>query len=112
MIQEIVKKDQATIIRLQGALEIGKQEKLKDDLLKHILPGNPKVVLDFKGVDFIDSACLGSLISISKKLKEKGGDIRIAALQEEVRSIFQITRLDKVFRIFDKTDEAVASYAA
>ena len=106
MIHSVNKSEQFTLIKLRGTLEIGKQAKLKEDLLKQIYPGSSKVILDFKAVEFIDSACLGILISLTRKLREQGGDMCLANLQEDVHSIFQITRLDKIFKIYENTEDA------
>ena len=100
-----------TVIVLEGSLEVGKQEKLKEDLLKQISSPSRRAVLDLTAVDFIDSACLGALIAVTRRLREQGGDIKISGLSAEVKSIFQITRLDRVFEVFWKKEEAVSSYA-
>ena len=99
------------IIPLSGNLDVAMQVRLKEELLKKAPLESEKIVLDFSKVEFIDSACLGALIAVARKLRKKGGDVRMASLPEEVQSIFQITRLDKVFRIFSKPEEAVASYS-
>ena len=53
MIQSVNKSEAFTVIKLRGTLEIGKQAKLKEDLLKQIYPGSSKVILDFKAVEFM-----------------------------------------------------------
>ena len=97
-----------TIIPLEGSLDIGKKTTFKQELWAKTPEGVKKVVLDFGKVGFIDSACLGIIIGFSRQLKEKGIDLVIAAPNEEVRSIFQITRLDKIFSIFDSVQEAMS----
>lgn len=97
------------IVPLDGSLEIGLQADFKDKLLSIANGQNPKVVLDFGKVDFIDSACLGILVGFMRKVKDLKGTIAVASLQEDVQSIFQITRLDKVFPLFNSVDEAIAS---
>ena len=71
------------------------------------LPALQNVVVDLSGVDFIDSAGLGSLIALLKRISERGGDMKIAGLQKKVRMVFEITRAFKVFDIFDNTAEAL-----
>lgn len=108
MIKSIHYQDTVPIIYLAGTLEIGKQAVLKEELLKNVKSKSQKMVLHFGDVEFIDSACLGALIGFLRELRKAGGDIGIVALQDEVYSIFQITRMDKVFRIFDTIEEAIA----
>ena len=62
------------------------------------------------GVDFLDSAGLGSLIALLKRVSERGGDMKIAGLQKKVRMVFEITRAFKVFDIFDNPDEALKAF--
>ena len=71
------------------------------------LPELRNVVVDLRGVDFLDSAGLGSLIALLKRVSERGGDMKIVGLQKKVRMVFEITRAFKVFDIFDQTDEAI-----
>ncbi len=112
MISSTIRKNDVVIISLSGSLEIGKQAKLKEEIQK-LIPGDTKqLVLDIAQVDFIDSTCLGAFVALSRTLKQKNGDLKIAAATEEVKSILQITRLDKVFQIYNTVDEAVLSYPA
>lgn len=110
MIRDIHQNGPVTVIALEGSLEVGKHEKLKEDLLKQSSPASRRMVLDLTGVDFIDSACLGALIAVARRLRGQGGDMKISGLSAEVKSIFQITRLDRVFEVFGKREEAVSSY--
>lgn len=70
-----------------------------------------RVVLDMSALEFIDSMGLGALVIALKTMLAKGGDIRLAALSPEVRSLVALTRLDKIFDIHETVDTAVASYA-
>lgn len=98
------------IVRLQGSLDVSVQTALKDKLQDFAENNDNDVVLDFTSVHFIDSSCLGALVALMKKIREHKGDIKIAHLSDDVRSIFQITRLDRVFELYDTTDEAVNSF--
>lgn len=68
----------------------------------------PKVVLDLSPVSFIDSAGLASILSILKGLPE-GGALRIAGPRDAVRSVFRLTRLDKVLPLHDSVEDASAA---
>lgn len=73
-------------------------------------PDASNVVLNFKKVEFIDSACLGALVGLVRNIRTSGGDVYISELTDEVRSIFQITRLDKVFKIFESISQATEAF--
>ncbi len=69
-----------------------------------------KIVLDMGKVRWINSSGLGTLIACMTSVKNKGGDLRIAAVTEKVESLFAITQLIKVFKTYETVDRAVASY--
>lgn len=68
-------------------------------------------VIDLKQVDFMDSAGLGTLIAVLKRITERGGDMKIACLQKKPRMVFEITRAYKIFEIYDSVDEALRMFA-
>ena len=76
---------------------------------KNIKEGQAKVVIDLAGVNFLDSAALATLVKGMKRCREHGGDLYLCAMQQPVRIIFELTRLDKAFKIFP--DAASASGA-
>ena len=69
-----------------------------------------KIIVDFSEVNFADSSFLGALVSGLKKATEIKGDIKLLGLQPSVRAMFQLTRLYKVFEIFDNKDDAFRSF--
>lgn len=64
------------------------------------------VIINMKGVGFIDSSGLAALVKGLKRSRGNGGELYMCNLQQAVRIIFELTRLDKAFTIFD--DEAAA----
>jgi anti-sigma B factor antagonist len=72
--------------------------------------GDPRLVLDFTGVKFMSSAALGALISIRNRMDRKGGQLRLSNLDKQILQVFQITKLNQVFRIMDSNQEALASF--
>ena len=68
-------------------------------------------IIDLEKVDFMDSAGLGTLIAMLKRVTERGGDMKIACLQKKPRMVFEITRAYKVFEIYDTVDEALKKFS-
>ncbi len=111
MMKVIDKKGPVTILGLSGSLELGKEVKLKEEVARETASAPVKdVLLDLTDVEFIDSACLGVLVTASRKLKKEGKSICVCGPREEVRAIFQITRLDKILLMFDNQEEALAHF--
>lgn len=78
--------------------------------LKTMTDAKPKrLVVDLSRVSYIDSSGLAVLIEAMQNVGSYGGKFALAGLQEGVRPIFEIARLDQVFRIFPDVDSALAA---
>ncbi len=71
----------------------------------------PRLLISFQNVDHLSSAALGTLITINNKIKSKDGQLRLADIDPQIHEIFVITKLNKLFKIHDTTDEAIESFA-
>jgi len=63
--------------------------------------------VDFDQTGYIDSSGLGVLVSLSKKIREQGGELRLAGLNEDLRTLFELTKLDTLFKIAGSRAEAL-----
>ena len=109
-IKEAVKGN-ITIVTLKGNL-MGEPDTgaLKDKIHSLLQEGFVKIVIDMKGVRWVSSTGLGTLIAVLTSIKNKGGDLRLANITNKVESLFVITQLVKVFKTFESVDRAVASF--
>jgi anti-sigma B factor antagonist len=71
----------------------------------------PKLLLDFATVDHLSSAALGMLINANNRIKQRNGMLRLANIKPQIREVFTITKLDKLFRILPDRQGALASFA-
>lgn len=70
------------------------------------------LLLDFGRVEYLSSAVLTELLRISQACKEVGGSLRLCCLSNDIRKVFEITNLDRMFTIYSgSTDDAVIKYA-
>jgi anti-sigma B factor antagonist len=69
-------------------------------------------ILDFRNVQFLSSAVLGLLLRISKKVYEKNSTLRMCGINPKIYEIFKITRLNRIFDIYDDLDAAQESLSA
>ncbi|MEC8553873.1 MAG: STAS domain-containing protein [Planctomycetota bacterium] len=69
-----------------------------------------QILLIFDGVEFLSSAALNKLILIERKVKEAGGNLRLCALREEIKEVFTITRLDRIFDIRDSESDGLKAF--
>lgn len=65
-----------------------------------------KVVIDMTNVPYIDSAGLGAMVAVLKDARNLGRELILMGLRQNVKRIFEMTRLDKVFKIVDVLEEA------
>lgn len=99
-----------TVVRVDGQLIVGNRQELKDLIQQALNAGSRKFLLDFSGTGYIDSSGLGALVSLSKKVREEGGELRLAGLNEDLRSLFELTKLDTLFAIADTPDQALIGF--
>lgn len=85
-------------------------EEFKETLVNEIQKGIKKIVVDLSNCEFIDSTFLGGLVVSLKKLTATDGDLRLVGFQPAVHSMFELTRMYRVFESFKSKDEAVQSF--
>jgi anti-sigma B factor antagonist len=93
---EVHERDGWTVLSVSGEIDMATAPSLRERL--HAL-------LD--DVGFLDSTALGVLVGVLKRARSEGGEVRIASTQPRVRKVFEITRLDSAFDLFDDVDGAV-----
>lgn len=71
---------------------------------------HPRMVLDMGLVGFVDSSGVGALVGLMKSARERGGDLKLTGLSPDLRTILELTRLDRVFEIHPSADAAVRSF--
>ncbi|PVZ87389.1 anti-sigma factor antagonist [Serratia sp. S1B] len=83
---------------LNRRLDASVSVQFKEDMQAMIAQGNNNILLDFSQVDFIDSSCLGALVSLLKTLHGKG-ELAVCSLNSNIQGMFKLTRMDKIFTI-------------
>jgi anti-sigma B factor antagonist len=98
------------LVDVDGQLIVGNRQELKQKVLDQLEAGERKFLIDFASTGYIDSSGLGVLVSLSKKIREQGGELRLANLNEDLRTLFELTKLDTLFSIADSRSEALSSF--
>ena len=98
------------VVEVDGQLIVGNRQELKQKVLDALEDGNKKFLIDFTKTGYIDSSGLGVLVSLSKKIRDEGGDLRLAGLNEDLKTLFELTKLDTLFAITDSAAEALAAF--
>ena len=98
---KVVAKDDVTLIEVGGQLIVGNRQLLKEQVLDQLERGDRKFIVDFSKTDYIDSSGLGVLVTLSKKIREEGGQLSLVSLSEDLRTLFELTKLDTLFIFSD-----------
>jgi len=94
----------------EDRLDANNSEELKVELRRFYESGTKDLVIDLKEIHFIDSSGLGVLVSGYKNASTSHGTLKLSNLQSQVKSMFELTRLHRVFDIFTSVDDALQSY--
>jgi anti-anti-sigma factor len=102
-----------SVLELQGKLVLGNpSNEFRSAVEELIRSGNQKIVLNFRGVPYADSAGIGALAYNFSNMKAAGGTLAVAELQQPVREIMDLTRLTQLIPVFATEQEAVRSLGA
>lgn len=99
-----------TIVVHEERLDAHNSDELKSEMNRLFESGAKNLLIDLKEVRFIDSSGLGVLVSGFKNASTRQGNLKLCGLQNQVRSMFELTRLHRVFDIFVSSDEALESF--
>ncbi len=102
------RQERSNVLPLKGEIDLHVSPSVTASLNQMIAKKPERLVVDLSEVTYIDSAGLAALIEAMQKVEGYGGKFLLAGLQETVRSIFEISRLDQVFQIFPDADAALA----
>ena|SRR5215471_3601611 len=103
------RQDRSNVLPLKGEIDLHVAPSVMA-LINQVIEEKPeRLVVDLSSVTYVDSAGVAALIGAMQRVEGYGGKFLLAGLQETVRSIFEISRLDQVFQIFPDADAALAA---
>jgi anti-sigma B factor antagonist len=94
------------ILELSGEIDLRTSPGLRASCLELLDEKIARIVLDLTGVSYIDSSGVGTIVELKRKAMRNKSKVILVGLQPRVRSLFEITRLDKFFDIAATIDEA------
>ena len=96
-------------ISLEGRMVASKSEDFREAALLR-LSECPNLLFDLSGMQYIDFFGLGVLVHLLQKASAAGGTVKLACLQPRPKIVFDITRVYRVFKIFDSVEAGMASF--
>jgi anti-sigma B factor antagonist len=104
------KNDAVYVLNLIGRLDASCVSLLKKAVMAMIDENKVNILVDMAAVDFVDSSGLGTLVTCMRSVSKAGGKFKIAALNENPKNLFETTRLDRVFELFNDRQSALNSF--
>lgn len=104
--------DATVVVALGGEVDLYTAPELRDRLVAAIDAGARRLVVDMTETTFIDSTTLGVLIGAVKRLRPVDGEVLLVAPDRNIRKVFEITLLDRVFPISDTLEDALTQASA
>ncbi len=108
-IKEIRRGPGATVVVLTGDIDLHHVPEVHPVLLGECSKKPPILIIDLGEVGYMDSSGVGVLVHAFQKVKANKGQLRLIRMNQRVRGIFEITRLDKYFVICETEEEALAT---
>jgi anti-sigma B factor antagonist len=105
-----ISKVESDVVTISGEIDMHESPRLKQTFEPLITRKTGRVLVDFSGVSYIDSSGLAVFIEAMQRIQGYGGIFALYGLRENVRNIFELSRLDQIFRIYP--DKSAALNAA
>jgi anti-sigma B factor antagonist len=106
-----VEQDSGCVVTVSGDADLYAAANVERELLRLVEDGRRSIVVDLTEATFIDSTMLRVLLNVSKRLRPGGGELLVVCSEHNIRKIFEITLLDRVFTIFDTREAALEHLA-
>src|SRR5438046_9004831 len=103
----IKKQGDVVVVDVEGQLIVGNRQELKQKVLDELAKGEKKFLIDFSQTGYIDSSGLGVLVSLSKKIREQGGELRLANRNDDLQTLVDLTKPDTRFQVSATRDRAL-----
>ena len=97
------------VLIVRGEADLHVAPDLRDRIAVAIAGDAKQLVVDLTEATFIDSTILGVLLGAVKRLRSRGGQLRVVVARTDVRRLFEITLLDRVFPIHDRCEDALVA---
>jgi len=104
-------KGDLTVCYIDGEVDINSAPAIKKSFEKVIQKKAGKVIINFKSVNYVDSSGLATLVEVLKNMRQYGGKLKLTNLSSKIKSLFEITKLEKLFDIVPEEEEATSSFS-
>lgn len=107
---KIETKNGLTVCHVEGEIDINSSPGIKKSFDKVLSSKTPKIIVNLSKVTYVDSSGLATLVEILKNMRSYGGRLRLTNLSSKVKSLFEITKLEKLFEIMADEQDAISTF--
>lgn len=104
-----VKHDWATIVEIEGDVDFYSSPEVRKAIIELTQAQTPVILINLRKVGYMDSSGVATLVEGLQKVGKYGGKFKLTNLRNEVKGVFELSRLDKVFEIYNTIEEAQES---
>ncbi len=104
-------KNEITVCYISGEIDINTSPNIKKSFDKIISGKKPKILINFKDVSYVDSSGLATLVEMLKNIRSYGGKLKLSNLSAKIKSLFEMTKLERLFDILPDEQEAIGTFA-
>ena len=98
------------VLKPKGNLDSINANNLRREILDLVDRGVKIIIIDLDSVVFMNSSGMGALVATLKAVKAKGGELALCSLTEQVKIIFELSRMDRIFKIYSDRQEFEAKH--
>jgi anti-sigma B factor antagonist len=107
---DVSRTEDIAVVRCRGRIVFGKETDELRRVLLDLLNDTKRIVLNLTWIEYIDSNGLGTLVASFISARNRRAKIKFAALSPRVRRVLTITKVDRLFEVYDSTEEAIKSF--
>ena len=107
---KIETKNGLTVCHVDGEIDINSSPGIKKSFDKILSSKTPKIIVNLSKVTYVDSSGLATLVEILKNMRSYGGRLRLTNLSSKIKSLFEITKLEKLFEIMADEQDAISTF--
>ncbi len=108
----VERQDPVTVVAVAGSVDGSTSGALVASFREEVLAGRVLLVGDLSGVDYMSSAGLRALLETVKEARQRGGDLRLAAVRPDVLRVLDLSGFTRILKVFPDTAAAAGSFAA
>jgi anti-sigma B factor antagonist len=99
------------IMSIGGQLDAFTVSDLKNELKKLTDANRIKIILNLGKVDYANSTAIGAIVATAQQLRKRKGDVKLCAMTDEIRKVFDLVGASKILEIFKTEQEAQKSFS-